>query len=92
MGTAGGLVYFKEKFEGPNTRSLIVLHSDICCTFPLKEILEFHRGHGQIATIMGTTVPNDIAKNFGCYVAGNTRYNLSIFEIEKLFVTDIPRL
>lgn len=74
MGTAGGLVYFKEKFEGPNTRHLIVLHSDICCTFPLKEILEFHRGHGQLATMMGTTVPNDIAKSFGCYVAGNESY------------------
>jgi len=77
MGTAGGLVYFKDKFEGPNTLHLVVLHSDICCTFPLKEVLDFHRSHGQLATMMGTTVPIDIAKSFGCYVAGNNDYMIS---------------
>lgn len=39
-----------------NTDFLFVIHSDIACTFPLKEILSFHKSHGKLATFMGTKV------------------------------------
>ena len=59
MGTAGGLFHFRDRIEGENTNFFFVLHSDVCCSFPLKEVLEFHKKQHLEATMVGTEVNNN---------------------------------
>lgn len=46
-----------------------MLHADIASSFPLKDMLAFHKSHGKAATIMGTKVPKDTVSRYGCLVA-----------------------
>jgi NDP-sugar pyrophosphorylase family protein len=50
-------------------QDFFVLHADIASSFPLTQLLEFHRQHGKPATILATQVPKDIATRYGCIVA-----------------------
>jgi len=89
LGTAGGLFHFRERIVGPKTQYIFVLHSDICCTFPLNEILTFHNSHMRPATMMGTKVPPDLAINFGCYVADENTHEMRHYvEKPETFVSD----
>jgi mannose-1-phosphate guanylyltransferase len=65
LGTAGGLYHFKTKILEGNPANIFVLHADICCAFPLNDLLAFHKGHGQVCTIMGTKVFTKIEKDGG---------------------------
>lgn len=49
-----------------------VIHADICCTFPLRDILETHKKTGAVGTNMSVTVSSDNAMFFGCMVYGKT--------------------
>jgi len=42
--------------EGNNENTFFVFNSDITCTFPLEDLLKFHRNHGKEGTIMLTKV------------------------------------
>lgn len=55
LGTAGGLRHFKDQIIGPNdtkTTTLMVLHCDICCSFPLQEMMRFHLRHQGQCTVL----------------------------------------
>jgi mannose-1-phosphate guanylyltransferase len=56
MGTAGGFLHFRKEITSGNPDFFFVLHCDIICTFPLIQILDFHKQHGKEVTIMGTKV------------------------------------
>eukprot|EP01120_Amphizonella_sp_Union-15-10_P015044 TRINITY_DN7596_c0_g1_i1.p1 TRINITY_DN7596_c0_g1~~TRINITY_DN7596_c0_g1_i1.p1 ORF type:complete len:412 (-),score=44.43 TRINITY_DN7596_c0_g1_i1:109-1344(-) len=89
LGTAGGLFYFKNIILEDGPQYLFVLHSDICCTFPLKGLLEFHVGHGHQCTMLGLKIPREYATNYGCFVADETTHKmLHYIEKPSTFVSD----
>ncbi|KAL7269398.1 hypothetical protein RUND412_007946 [Rhizina undulata] len=69
LGTAGGLYHFRDAILNGNPKRLFVLNADVCCSFPLKEMLEVFEEKEAEAVILGTKVGNDAASNFGCIVA-----------------------
>lgn len=60
---------FKEQIQEGNPEYIFILHSDVVSSFPLQDILDFHKKHGKFATVMGTQVPKEYAGDYGCIVA-----------------------
>ena len=46
-----------------------MLNADVCCSFPLNEMLKVFEEKDAEAVILGTRVNNDVATNFGCIVS-----------------------
>eukprot|EP01099_Mayorella_cantabrigiensis_P000141 TRINITY_DN1061_c0_g1_i2.p1 TRINITY_DN1061_c0_g1~~TRINITY_DN1061_c0_g1_i2.p1 ORF type:complete len:423 (-),score=89.10 TRINITY_DN1061_c0_g1_i2:39-1307(-) len=90
MGTAGGLYKFKAQILENSPEQIFVLHSDILCSFPLKEILEFHRKHGKEATMLVKKVDPQVAQRFGCVVKDpETNEILHYAEKPETYVSDL---
>lgn len=90
LGTAGGLRFFKDEILQGNPASLFVLHCDICCSFPLNEMMHFHLRHQGEATVLGKRVFHDEAKKYGCLVQDlHTKEILHWAEKPETFVSDI---
>ncbi|EMR11328.1 hypothetical protein PNEG_00357 [Pneumocystis murina B123] len=68
LGTAGGLYFFRDVILRDSPKTIFVLHSDLCCSFPLKNMLKMHLEKDAIGTLLGTKVSPDDANNFGCIV------------------------
>ena len=43
LGTAGGLYHFRDQLLSGQPEGFLVFNGDICCKFPLAEMLEFHK-------------------------------------------------
>lgn len=54
LGTAGPLALAREWLDGDEP--FFVLNSDVICTFPLEDLLKFHKNHGKEGTILVTKV------------------------------------
>lgn len=72
LGTAGGLYKFREQILADGPESIFVLHCDIACPFPLKEMLAFHREKvrelGIVGTLLGSKVNPEYSHHYGCLV------------------------
>lgn len=69
LGTAGGLYHFRDAILKGGPDRFFVLNADVCCSFPLEQMLKlFEEKHAE-AVILGTRVSNDAATNFGCIVS-----------------------
>lgn len=90
LGTAGGLYHFRNQILTDKPEYMFVINSDICCTFPLKEVLDFHKAHGKDCSIMGTKVPREYANHYGCLVKDETTHELLHYtEKPETFVSDL---
>ncbi|CCF37618.1 nucleotidyl transferase [Colletotrichum higginsianum] len=69
LGTAGGLYHFRDAILKGHPERLFVLNADVCCSFPLPEMLQLFHDKNAEAVILGTRVSNDAATNFGCIVS-----------------------
>ncbi|KAF1981575.1 nucleotide-diphospho-sugar transferase [Aulographum hederae CBS 113979] len=69
LGTAGGLYHFRDVILKGNPDRFFVLNADVCCSFPLLEMLKLFEEKDAEAVILGTRVSNDAASNFGCIVS-----------------------
>lgn len=72
LGTAGGFYKFRgEISEGLDCNStLFVFNCDIIAKFPLKELEDFHRSHGNLCSILAKRVQQkEDVKNYGCLVS-----------------------
>uniref|UniRef100_L2GK47 Mannose-1-phosphate guanyltransferase n=1 Tax=Colletotrichum fructicola (strain Nara gc5) TaxID=1213859 RepID=L2GK47_COLFN len=69
LGTAGGLYHFRDAILKGRPERLFVLNADVCCSFPLHEMLQLFHDKSAEAIILGTRVSNDAATNFGCIVS-----------------------
>lgn len=69
LGTAGGLYHFRDAILKNKPERFFVLNSDVCCSFPLGEMLNLFEEKDAEAVILGTRVGNDAATNFGCIVS-----------------------
>lgn len=69
LGTAGGLYHFRDAILKGKPERFFVLNSDVCCSFPLEQMLQLFEDKDAEAVILGTRVSNDAASNFGCIVS-----------------------
>lgn len=69
LGTAGGLYHFRDAILKGKPERLFVLNSDVCCSFPLNEMLKLYTEKYAEAVILGTKVNDAAATNFGCIVS-----------------------
>lgn len=69
LGTAGGLYHFRDAILKGRPERFFVLNADVCCSFPLEEMLKLFEEKDAEAVILGTRVSNDAASNFGCIVS-----------------------
>ena len=69
LGTAGGLYHFRDAILRGGPARFFVLNADVCCSFPLPEMLRLFEEKDAEAVILGTRVGADVATNFGCLVS-----------------------
>jgi mannose-1-phosphate guanylyltransferase len=69
LGTAGGLYHFRDAILKGKPERFFVLNADVCCSFPLEQMLQLFEEKDAEAVILGTRVGNDAATNFGCIVS-----------------------
>ena len=69
LGTAGGLYHFRDAILKGNPDRFFVLNADVCCSFPLNEMLKLFEEKNAESVILGTRVSNEAASNFGCIVS-----------------------
>lgn len=84
MGTAGGLYHFRDEILRGNPAKFFVIHADICCSFPLKEIDTLFQQKKAKAVIMGTRVDKkQVPRNYGAIVAADDNSHKVIHYVEK---------
>ncbi|KAI9757824.1 MAG: Proteasome subunit alpha type-2 [Lichina confinis] len=69
LGTAGGLYHFRDAILKGKPDRFFVLNSDVCCSFPLNDMIKLFEQKDAEAVILGTRVSNEAAGNFGCVVS-----------------------
>jgi len=91
LGTAGGIYHFRDVINTGNPDALFVLHSNLCCDYPLKDMMEFHAtvGCGQHATLLSVKARRDLIDLYGV-VAANEQTHQVLHYVEKpsSFVSD----
>ncbi|KAJ1651387.1 hypothetical protein IWQ61_008033, partial [Dispira simplex] len=90
LGTAGGIYHFRNEILRHSPESFFVLHADVCCSYPLAEMLAFHKQQGCKGTIMGTRVNRADANRYGCLVADTDTYEvLHYVEKPESFISNL---
>lgn len=90
LGTAGGLYHFRDIILKGRPERLFVLNSDVCCSFPLPEMLRLFEEKDAEAVILGTRVSEDAATNFGCIVSdAHTRRVLHYVEKPESHISNL---
>jgi len=90
LGTAGGLYHFRDTILRGNPGQIYVLHADICCSFPLKELQDFHGTHRGLVSMLGVRVPKETACKYGCIVPHpQTKQVLHYVEKPEGFISDL---
>ena len=82
LGTAGGLYHFRDVILKGGLERFFVLNADVCCSFPLNEMLKLFEEKDAEAVILGTRVSNEAASNFGCIVS-DTHSKRVLHYVEK---------
>ncbi|KFG82803.1 GDP-mannose pyrophosphorylase [Metarhizium anisopliae] len=82
LGTAGGLYHFRDAILKGKPERIFVLNADVCCSFPLAEMLKLYVEKDAEAVILGTRVSDDAATNFGCIVS-DTHTRRVLHYVEK---------
>ncbi|KAJ8753505.1 hypothetical protein K2173_022746 [Erythroxylum novogranatense] len=89
-GSAGGLYNFRDLIMEDNPSHIFLLNCDVCCSFPLPEMLEAHRRYGGMGTILVIKVSAESASQFGELVADPaTNELLHYTEKPETFVSDL---
>jgi mannose-1-phosphate guanylyltransferase len=90
LGTGGGLFHFKEQILRGRPTDFFVLHSDICCSFPLTDLLEFHSKHPEgLCTVLSKRIAPEFTSNYGCIVKSDDGEILHYAEKPETFVSDL---
>lgn len=88
-GSAGGLYNFKDLLMEDNPSHIFLLNCDVCCSFPLPEMLDAHKRYGGMGTILVIKVSAESANQFGELVADPvTNELLHYTEKPETFVSD----
>lgn len=85
LGTAGPLALARDKLIDGSGEPFFVLNSDVISEYPLRKMIEFHKGHGGEASIMVTKV--DEPSKYGVVVLEERTGKVEKFvEKPKIFV------
>nr|XP_043617221.1 mannose-1-phosphate guanyltransferase alpha [Erigeron canadensis] len=88
-GSAGGLYNFRDLIMEDNPSHIFLLNCDVCCSFPLTEMLEAHKRYGGMGTILVIKVSPESADQFGELVADSSSNELLHYtEKPETFVSD----
>ncbi|XP_034705829.1 mannose-1-phosphate guanyltransferase alpha-like [Vitis riparia] len=89
-GSAGGLYYFRDVIMEDAPSHIFLLNCDVCCTFPLPDMLVEHRRYGGMGTVLVIKVSAESANQFGELVADPiTNELLHYIEKPETFVSDL---
>lgn len=89
-GSAGGLYTFRDYILEENPSHIFLLNCDVCCSFPLPEMLDAHKNYGGMGTILVIKVSAESANQFGELVADPvTKELLHYTEKPETFVSDL---
>ncbi|XP_078437362.1 uncharacterized protein LOC144707953 [Wolffia australiana] len=89
-GSAGGIYNFRDLIMEDSPSHIFLLNCDVCCSFPLPEMLEAHKKYGGIGTILVSKVSAEYASQFGELVADDTTNELLHYtEKPETFVSDL---
>ncbi|KAG0645988.1 GTP-mannose-1-phosphate guanylyltransferase [Hyphodiscus hymeniophilus] len=90
LGTAGGLYHFRDAILKGRPERFFVLNADVCCSFPLNDMLKLFEDKDAEAVILGTRVSEDAASNFGCIVSdAHTRRVLHYVEKPESHISNL---
>eukprot|EP00842_Homolaphlyctis_polyrhiza_P006008 jgi/Hompol1/6408/HPOL_000951-RA len=90
LGTGGGVYHFRDEILRGNPDAFFVLNADIASSFPLPEMVNFHRTKKALATVMGIRVEKSKANRYGCLVADPTTLQVVHFvEKPQTFISDL---
>ncbi|KAK5946770.1 hypothetical protein PMZ80_000913 [Knufia obscura] len=90
LGTAGGLYHFRDAILKGKPQRFFVLNADVCCSFPLNDMLKLFDDKDAEAVILGTRLSNDAATNFGCIVSdGHTKRVLHYVEKPESHISNL---
>ncbi|XP_062116397.1 uncharacterized protein LOC133830438 [Humulus lupulus] len=90
LGSAGGLYNFRDLIMEDSPSHIFLLNCDVCCSFPLPEMLEAHKSYGGMGTILVIKVSVESASQFGELVADPTTNELLHYtEKPETFVSDL---
>ncbi|KAH0973010.1 hypothetical protein GBA52_025166 [Prunus armeniaca] len=89
-GSAGGLYYYRDIIMEDSPSYIFLLNCDVCCSFPLPDMLEAHKGYGGMGTMLVIKVSAESANQFGELVADPTTKELLHYtEKPETFVSDL---
>ncbi|KAM4698810.1 mannose-1-phosphate guanylyltransferase regulatory subunit alpha isoform 2-T2 [Rhinophrynus dorsalis] len=92
LGTGGGIYHFRDQILSGGPQAFFVMNADVCSEFPLLEMLDFQRQHGDTHSyiMLGTTANRKQSLNYGCIVAkAESQEVLHYVEKPGTFVSDI---
>ncbi|KAJ1844231.1 hypothetical protein LPJ70_003038 [Coemansia sp. RSA 2708] len=90
LGTAGGFFHFRDQILRGSPKNIFMLYTDICCSFPLNDLLTQHERHGRLGTIMVTKVDRTSAHLYGCVVVDHeTKLAEHYVEKPETYVSDM---
>ncbi|KAJ2163110.1 hypothetical protein GGF46_000039 [Coemansia sp. RSA 552] len=90
LGTAGGFFHFRDQILRGSPKNIFMLYTDICCSFPLNDLLAQHERHGRLGTIMVTKVNRNSAHLYGCVVVDHeTKLAEHYAEKPETYVSDL---
>ncbi|XP_022150070.1 mannose-1-phosphate guanyltransferase alpha-like [Momordica charantia] len=89
-GSAGGIYYFRDIILEDSPSYIFLLNCDVCCNFPLPDMLEAHKRYGGMGTILVNKVSAEAANQFGALVADPISNELLHYtEKPETFVSDL---
>ncbi|KAJ7970905.1 putative Mannose-1-phosphate guanyltransferase [Quillaja saponaria] len=89
-GSAGSLYYFRDVIMEDSPSHIFLLNCDVCCSFPLPDMLEAHKIYGGLGTMLVIKVSAESASQFGELVADpSTKELLHYTEKPETFVSDL---
>ncbi|XP_069838642.1 mannose-1-phosphate guanylyltransferase regulatory subunit alpha isoform X1 [Dendropsophus ebraccatus] len=92
LGTGGGIYHFRDQILSGGPQAFFVMNADVCCQFPLLEMLEFQKQNEETHKyiMLGTTANRTQSLNYGCIVANaDTQEVRHYVEKPSTFVSDI---
>jgi mannose-1-phosphate guanylyltransferase len=90
LGTAGGLYHFRDAILKGRPDRFFVLNADVCCSFPLNDMMKLFEDKDAEAVILGTQVSEDAASSFGCIVSdSHTRRVLHYVEKPESHISNL---
>jgi len=94
LGTAGGLYHFRDQVMIGGCEAIFVIHADVFCITPIKELLEYHKkmneGEDRKHVVLGTMAPPSQTSEHGNMVVNeNTNEVTHYVEKPESFVSTL---